>query len=276
MFLTTFDLNPAMQAILIVWLSIAIERIVAIAPSIDPLTFFRFVCERMAQRVLKAHYKGQQAYISGGLALIVLIGPVVIISYLIREFASYQWLIDILLLWVLLQYNQHVKSITKSTQALTQNKKQLAKSLLQPSVLRQTDSLSAMGIAKASIECLFLRYNHQYCTVIFWYLIAGPIAALVYRLCYEANQIWSPKLSGFAVFGKCAQITTRFFQFIPSILTSASFMLLTHPSKAFAYFVNKPFWISAVLKQRQMLLQSLAVGLQVDASGPLPATYWSK
>lgn len=269
MFFSTLDINPVMQAMLLVWLAIALERLVPISASIDPLTFFRFICERMAQKVLKAHYKDQQAYIAGCLALLVLITPLIIIIYLIREFAGYQWLLDILILWILLQYNDHVKRISRSIQALTENKKQLAKSVLQRSVLRSTDNLSTLGITKSSLESLFLRYNHQYITTLFWFLIAGPIGALAYRFCYESNQIWSPKLPAFAAFGKSSEVATRFFQLIPSVLTSASFMLLTQPRSVVCCFISKQYWTHALLRQRLMLLQSLANALQVNTSGPV-------
>ena len=263
------NMPSAMQAILVVWLAVAVERAVPISTSIDPLSFFRFVCQRMANKVLKTKYRGQQANISGGLALIVLVLPTAVIVYLIREFASYQWLLDVLLLWVLLQYNGHVKNAASSIQALAQDKKQLAKNLMQLSVLRQTAPLSPLGLHKAALECIFLRYNHQVITILFWYLLAGPVAALVYRLSYEASQIWSTKLPAFADFGRLSTFVCDIFRFIPTLFTSLSMMLFSHPAHAMAWLVSKQFWFYVLFQQRFALLQALACSLQITSSGPV-------
>lgn len=263
------DIPAAMQLILVVWLAVAAERAVPISTSIDPLSFFRFVCQRMANKVLKTKYRGQQANISGGLALIVLVLPISIIVYLIREFASYQWLLDILLLWVLLQYNGHVKNAARSIQALAQDKKQLAKNVMQFSVLRQTAPLSGLGLHKAALECVFLRYNHQVVTILFWYLLAGPLAALVYRLSYEASQIWSTKLPAFADFGRLSTFVCDIFRFVPTLFTSLSMMLFTHPAQAIACLVSKQFWFYVFFQQRFALLQALACSLHITSSGPV-------
>lgn len=263
------NIEPAMQTVLLVWLAIALERLIPISTSIDPLSFFRFICQRMAKKVLNTAYAGQQAIISGSLALTLLLLPPVIIIYLVREFAGYQWLLDILLLWVLLQYNGQVKLIASSMRALSQNKKQLAKDLLQTTVLRKTQSLSALGVIKAGLESMFLRYNHQYICVIFWYLIAGPVAALAYRLCYEASQIWSVKLTAFADFGKLAYLLTYACRSLPSLITSITFILLTQPNKVVKCMLNRQFWRHALFQHRLLLLQALACSLKITASGPV-------
>jgi adenosylcobinamide-phosphate synthase len=266
---SNFESHPAMTVILAIWLALALERFVPISSSIDPLRFFRFICQRMAHKVLKANYSAQQAKISGSLGLFVLVLPLLAIVYLVREFASYQWLIDSLIMWLLLQYTPQLKNVSKSIEALSQDKKQLSKSLLQVSVLRQTNVLSPLGLHKAALETLFLRYSHQYITTLFWYFALGPVAALFYRLIYEASQIWTPKLDNYKAFGACSSAFAQTMQIIPSFFTSISFVLFTRVSEAFALMSSTEFYKNALFMPRQMLLQSLASALQVGISGPV-------
>lgn len=267
--LNTFDLGHGMQAIVVAWCAIALERVVPISKAVDPLAFYRFVCTRMANKVLKANYSSQQALISGSLGLLVLIIPTLIIVYLLHSFASYQWLLNIFIVWLLIQFTQDKQQFSVVINALNANKKQLAKDTLQPLLLRKTNSLSPLGLCKASAEGLFLRYNHQQVTVLFWFLLAGPMAALVYRLLYEANQAWNPKLSEFASFGKFASTLTRALQFIPAWLNSITFPLTSSPSAGLKLIASKLYWQVLIKNTQSLLLLSLSQSLQVKTGGPV-------
>jgi adenosylcobinamide-phosphate synthase len=263
-----------MQSILIVWLALLIERLVPISSRIDPLGFFKFVCQQMANKLIKRGYTQQQLVISGSLALFVLLSPLLIIVYLLQSFASYQWLFDTILLWLLFQYSQDINSFCKSMEALKTSKKQLAKNLMQEKLLRNTQNLSPLGLTKASVESIFLRYNHQQLTIIICYILLGPVAALGYRLCYETHQAWNIKHERFEVFGRLANMLTRAFQVFPSILLSISFVALSTPSALAHFCKQKQMW--ALLKNvilghgnQSMLLFSLAYGLKVKIGGPV-------
>lgn len=263
-----------MYPVLVVWLALSLEKWLVISSSIDPLSFFRFICQQMANKVHKQAYSAKQLAISGTLALLVLIVPIVVIAYLLHAFASYQWLLDTLLLWVLIQYTQDHKLLNQGNEALAKNKNQLAKDLIQQKVLRNAQPLSSMGLAKASIESAFLRYHHQLFVCVACYLLFGPIAVLSYRLCYEAHQTWNSKLSHFEVFGRSASALTRLVQFVPAIVCSFTFILTSSPKTLVSVLKSKQFWL--LLKQtifsqniHSLLLYSLSKGLDCNTGGPL-------
>lgn len=271
--LTTLPIPSAMQTIVVVWLAILIERLLPISKAIDPLSFYQFVCERMANKVLKAKYSDQQALTSGSLGLFVLVIPALFITYLVHSFASYQWLLDILLLWVLLQFNKEVDQYASAITALSKGKKQLAKDLMQSLMLRKTSNLSPLGLSKACLESMFLRYHHQQVTVVFCFLVGGPIFALAYRLCYQANQCWNPKRKEFSHFGQLTSIITQFIQFVPAIYTSITFVFFSAPTQLGQLLRSKQYWynLSQGLRasMQQALLFSLAVAMNIKTSGPV-------
>ncbi len=66
--------------------------------------------------------------------------------------------------------------------------------------------MSAIGLTKACIETLSLRFAKQWFSVLFWFMLGGGIAALSYRLLQELQQCWNPKLTQFQHFGRvCRQ-----------------------------------------------------------------------
>ena len=262
------------QPIYIVWAALLIEKLVPISSSVDPLLFFKFLCQRMATKVLHPRYSSRQLTTSGSLALLVLVLPLLIIFYFVYQFASYQWLLDLLLLWILLQFTHRKKTVYKGISALQDGKNKLAKDLIQQEVLRNTQSLSSLGLAKASLESIFLRYHHQQFTTIICYLLLGPIAALCYRLCYEANQVWNIKLSKFHYFGQLTNKVTQLFQIVPSVIMSFSFVFLSSPRDLISHCKQKQ--LLPELKQALclkgnlgLLLQTLSSAVNINTGGPV-------
>lgn len=270
----TLPLLEHTQAIQIVWAALAVEKFIRISSSIDPLSFFRFICQRMASKVLKQPNSSKQLLISGSLALLMLVLPFLIVVYLVHQFASYQWLIDIMLLWVLIQFTNDINIVNKGINALQTGKKQLAKDLLQQKLLRNTQTLSALGLAKASLESIFVRYHHQQFTVILSYLLLGPIGALCYRLCYEANQVWNIKLKEFYYFGRLTNIVTQIFQLVPSLIMSISFVFISSPKSLISHLKHKFFLVGikqtlGLQNNQSLLLQTLSSALNINTGGPV-------
>lgn len=272
--LIPFELSAPLKSVLVVWVALGLEKVLGLSSQIHPLQFFRFVCLQMVKKVSNNHYSEQQLRISGSLALIVLVLPIIIIAYLAHQFAGYQWLFETLLLYILIDYSQDQSYIKKASQAIASNKKQLAKDLLQQKLLRNTQNLSALGLTKASIESIFLRYHHQQFTSIALFLVLGPITALGYRLCYEAHQAWNVKRHEYKVFGGFANVITRLFQLLPSLIMSVSFVLTSAPFQLRYFFLHSGLWQmfkQAVLQQHfhDVLMLCLSYSAQVSSGGPV-------
>lgn len=237
---TSFQLDGFLLDCLVISAALVLDRFVRIHPSLNPVVLFRFLCFRISQKVNAE--QNQQALIAGSLSLIVLLVPSLIIFMLIHAFASLDWLLNILLLTLLLSFQQDKVSLHKSAKATLQNKKALAKNLLQNSVLRDTEKLSPLGLYKAVEESLFLRYHHQVFAGILCFLLLGPVGIFIYRLSYEAQQIWSPKLLKFKLFSYTAKFLTSVVQLPSSIIFSLSILLVSSPKILFLSLSKGVFW----------------------------------
>jgi adenosylcobinamide-phosphate synthase len=110
----------------------------------------------------------------------------------------------------------------------------LARHALSQIVMRETDKMSPLGLVKANIESLLLRYSYQYCSVIFWYLLTGGVGALIYRLIYELSLCWNTKLARFKHFGQPVRHVVNILQWLPSKLASLSVVIAVNISQGSA------------------------------------------
>jgi adenosylcobinamide-phosphate synthase len=237
-----------------------------------PLCLARLLAMRMADKVHPAVRQAQgsafQQKISGSLACLVLLVPWLSILLIFISLAEFPVFFDGLLLLVSIQFQGFIKQGKKISSALVNNKKVLARHLLAQIVLRETDKLSVVGIAKGTIESLLLRFNQQFSSVIFWYFVLGGLGALSYRLLYEFSHCWNIKQVRFVHFGQPLAHLVQLLQWLPIRLACGALVVGQNVSTAIQAYR------SLVAKNGKhgtahMLLLSLQGGaLGIELSGP--------
>jgi len=191
----------------------------------EPLRFFQFYCLQLGNKVNKYQNNNQQQIIAGLLALLVTLIPIVIILWLFADFVAVDYVWQGLLLYLALG-SLSLGQINKSVaQALVANQSYLAKQLLKPWLLRETEQLSQVGLSKAAIEMQLLRSTQQVYVVCFVFITLGPLAALSFRLMLEMHYGWNAKLPQFKRFGFYSQLICQLIQWLPSRLIALMFLL---------------------------------------------------
>lgn len=215
-----------MQPIGLLAIVMLIETLWAWPEKFHPLSFARLLATRMADKVHPSTQRSElQQKISGSLAIFMLLLPLAIILVVFTSMAEFPLFFDALLLLVALQYQALIRRSQKVAKALSQQKKVLARQTLAPMVLRDTALLSPIGMAKANIESLLLRFGQQYCCVIFYFFLFGGVGALCYRLIYEFSHCWNIKLKRFTYFGYPAAKIMYIMQWLPARLGGIIFLL---------------------------------------------------
>ena len=262
--------HPALQAVWVMILVVLVEQIWAWPDKYHPLSFVRLLAIRMGEKVHSSKSKNtvMQQRISGTLGFLVLVLPLMVILAIMINLAEFPVFFNSLLLLVSIQFQSIFKQSEKISLALANNKKVLARHLLDNIVLRETDKLTPVGIGKATIETLLLRFNQQFFTVIFWYFVLGGIGALSYRLLYEFSHCWNIKLSRFQHFGLPLAKILALLQWIPVRLSSLILVLAQNITKAVQAYINlrKVKAKSKSTHLFQLNLQGGAIG--VELSGP--------
>ena len=103
--------------------------------------------------------------------------------------------------------------------ALKKEKKLLARQWVSTLVKRDTSSLSDIGIAKAAMESLILRFVYQVVTTLLVFLALGSVSALAYRLALICFWEWKRPYSAHAPFACPMNTVCKVFQFIPVVIT---------------------------------------------------------
>lgn len=255
-------------------LIVLVEQLWTWPDKYHPLSLARLLAIRMAEKVHPAVRQNQeqssvfQQKISGSLAFLVLLAPLITILLIFIGLAEFPLFFDGLLLLVSIQFQVLIKQGQKISNALANDKKVLARHLLSRIVLRETDKLSAVGIAKATIESLLLRFNQQFSGVIFWYFVFGGVGALGYRLLYEFSHCWNTKLARFTYFGWPLAQLVKVLQWLPVRLACGALVVAQNVStatKAYRTFVKE----KGKHKTTHMLLLNLQGGaLGIELSGP--------
>jgi len=178
-------------------------RLLPLPAIYHPLTVFRFFAQQLGKKVNpEPDRPRQQLYISGTLALLVALLPTMALLYSLYQFSELPLILDALLLFCSLDWRaqqQHAQLIQHSLQ---RGQLTLAREQASTLVLRRTSALTAMGLSKAILESLVLRFASQFIAVLCWFLLGGGLAALAYRLALELAQQWNTKLDAYRYFGR--------------------------------------------------------------------------
>lgn len=265
--LISFITAPAILPWFILCAVVVFERFWHLPERLDPLAFVRLLGVRMAQRVCPKKPGPSQHWISGTLAAFMIIAPNLVILVIFREFVYYPALFDAIILYFCVQFSANIQRFQHIRRSLLAGKKKLAKDLLAPMVLRETNILSEIGVSKAAIESILLRYHYQALVCYFLFIVFGPFTVLTYRLCYELHIAWNTKISEFAEFGKPVAKVVIVFQWLPVRLNALLSVTLSKGFKVFKYLRDDKLakrWNEA---HGAILLRSIHFALNINMSG---------
>lgn len=255
------QLLPFVVLVLIVF----IESYLPWPDKYHPISFIKLLAKGMQTKVLfpELNSIGQQK-ISGALACLVLLLPFCVILGVFKYLSEYPIFFEALMLLVALRFQDIVKQTRRVTTALSKQQKMLARNALSQIVMRETEKMSPLGMVKANIESLLLRYSYQYCSVIFWYLLTGGIGALLYRFVYELSLCWNTKLTRFKYFGQLVRNIVNMLQWLPSKLATLSVVIVVNISQgSAALFQGRSYQCNHLF-----ILNLCGASLGIELGGP--------
>lgn len=249
----------------ILLLVIALKAIVGSFTTQQPFSFFNFYCQRLANKVNKASNSTRQQNISGFIAILVTLTPIIAILWLFETFIEVPWLWHGLLLYLALG-NIGLGRVNKEiARELVANNNYQAKQALAPYLLRQTEQLSMLGLSKACIEMQVLRSSQLLVCVGFYALFFGPLTALSFRLLLEMHYVWNIKLSRYIYFGAAINHIVKLLQWFPSRIFAIILLIGTvGKSPILCWRLTRSKFLQT---GNGLLLHILALGLEIKLSG---------
>ena len=231
----------------------------------EPLRFFQFYCQKLSDKVNNPQNSHSQQAIAGLVATIITLLPIAIILWAFESFVEVDFLWQSLLLYIAIGSFELAQKSKDIAQALAAKQNYLAKQILEPWVLRETDSLSNLGLSKASIEMLLLRTIQQGYTIAFIFIFFGPLMAILYRLLLEAHYCWNTKLLMHKHFGRYSNYLVNFMMWLP-VRVFSLLLLFSSIGKNFTLFwhLSRKYFFQF---NNNLALLALALNLEVKLGG---------
>jgi adenosylcobinamide-phosphate synthase len=259
------DISPFSYSVVMLYGVVLIKFFTSYLASHEPLQFYRLFCDQLAKKVNKSKNSGRQRNISGFIGILVTLTPLIIILWLFEAFVEATWLWQSFLLYLALGNVRLGKTSKEIAKLIVSNKNFEAKQLLNPLLLRDTEQLSSLGLAKSSIEMLLLRAMQNLFTIGFIFLIFGPLAALTSRLLIEMHYSWNNKQVCFQPFGNSIAFIVNIIQWLPNRIFSL-ILLFSCIGKNFILFfrLSRPYFLQL---NNSYVLNLFALSLEIKLGG---------
>ncbi|GGW97813.1 cobalamin biosynthesis protein [Alteromonas halophila] len=233
-------------------------------PASHPLTLMRYLALRMAHKVCPKPSDGPlQHKISGSLGTFMLVAPISVALAILVSMAQYPLFFHAIIMVVVLDFHQVRYQYKQVLRTIGQHKKMLARENVAAMVARDCDTLTDVGIAKAAIESLLLKFYYLYCGVIFWFIAAGPVAALVYRLLLDISWQWYTRIPRYRLFGRPVRALVRLLRFFPALFGAVIMLMVSHAPQAIRSMND-----ARAKDMTSRLLALFGGGLGIELGGP--------
>ncbi len=227
-----------MNLTFVIILAVLLDHWLGEPQKFHPLIFFGQLVDKVEKIGLKKNNSVFKQKIRGGISMLILITPFsMVIYWLERWVQSQHWgLIDSLTSFVILYFCIAAKSLKQHAlwvfQALKKDDLTLAKKQVSMIVSRQTEKMSAVDIRKATIESVLENGADAVFAPVFWFIIAGPAGAILYRLSNTLDAMWGYKNQRYINFGWAAARFDDLLNWCPARLTALSYALLGNTQQA--------------------------------------------
>lgn len=159
------------------------------------------LAEALVRKTNRAQRPAGQRRLAGGLALTLLLLPALLLTYLLTGLAAYPLPFELALLAWLMPGPALGRDTETLFSRLLAGQKTQARGALAHWTIRDTQSLSELGLVKAGIEVQLHQARIQRFALMFWYAVGGPLAATLSWLANELARLWHPERPEMPSFG---------------------------------------------------------------------------
>ncbi|WP_028765996.1 cobalamin biosynthesis protein CobD/CbiB [Shewanella fidelis] len=251
---------------LVLLVSVLLARIAPLPRNLQPLEWLSQVAKNLSVKVNHTRRASSQQLIAGTLAMLLLIVPFwALISFFV-ELAEFPWFFEAIVIYLCLQ-DDHFRYIANEVViSIKRDNKVRARSLLAPWLNRSTQSLSSVGLCKATIERLSTTSIYGTVSAILFYSIGGIPLFIVARMLKQLEFCWPIYNPQYRHFGMPVYALSTVIHFIPAKLWSLSLAIQGGPQSLAAMFNPK---VNGVPMNEYQTCEVVACALKIELGGPV-------
>ena len=256
-------------------MAVVLDQLVGELSRWHPLVGFGVLAQEVEHRLTVARNPSEPPIITrlkGVLAVLLTCLPFAIIASRLSLIHYLGPLFGIIILYLAIgakSLRQHALAVAE---ALASGNLDTARSRVALMVSRETASMQESDVAKAAIESVLENGNDAIFGTLFWFMLAGPGGAVLYRLVNTLDAMWGYKTPQYLYFGWAAARFDDVLNFIPARLTALTYAILGNWQSAWQCWQKQGHtWYSP---NAGPVLAAGAGALQLRLGGP--ATYHGK
>ncbi|ORT48341.1 hypothetical protein ST37_19250 [Vibrio sp. qd031] len=261
----SLDTFYADGSVLVLCAALLAHLLIPIPRELHPTTLWRKFAHLLANKVNQGNDPNYQRF-AGSLSWLMLMLPATALLIAVSNLVWEPLVFQFTLLFFSLGWREQEVFARQSGQALAQEDKASLRKSLSHCLNRDCATLSLLGLGKACVETLTLGHLRNVTGVLFWFAVAGPIGAALFRLCGEIARAWPAHYRQYKTFGQLARTFYALLEWLPSSLFSLLLLLNQQSLSCLSTIVSQAkTWRN---KSSGTALASLGNQYQLSLGGP--------
>jgi len=215
-----------MDIVIVILAALILDRLFGEPSRWHPLVGFGNLAKIIESRLNAKNAANNRQKFYGIFSLSLLIIPLTsIAAYLSYSYNNYL-IIEIMTLYFAIGSRSLIEHAQRVADALLLNRPDAARKFTSYIVSRDTDKMSETDMARAAIESTLENGNDAIFAPLFWFVVGGAPAVVLYRLSNTLDAMWGYKTPRFLHFGWAAARLDDVLNYIPARLTALSYACL--------------------------------------------------
>ncbi len=213
------------EALLAGILAVILDRMVPDRRGIKPFAWYRDWAESIEER-----FNGGKRLHGVGAVLVAtapIAAGVFVVHYVLGEVG---WILkfafDVFVLYLCLDVYRLSSDAVRVSQAIESGNRREAEEHLRALTGKGAPEPTESAIARSTVEAVLRQGNSLVISPIFWFLVFGPVGAVVQRLSAILDMLWGHRYERFAQFGWAAARFDDLLGWIPARITALSYALM--------------------------------------------------
>jgi len=215
-----------MDIIIVILAALILDRLFGELTRWHPLIGFGNLAKNIESRLNVNSASNHRKKIHGIISLGILVIPFTGIAAYLSYYYNHYLIIEIAVLYLAIGSRSLIEHAQRVADALLLNRHDAARKFTSYIVSRDTDKMSETDMARAAIESTLENGNDAIFAPLFWFIIGGAPAVVLYRLSNTLDAMWGYKTPRFLYFGWAAARLDDVLNYIPARLTAISYACL--------------------------------------------------